>query len=135
MKPVEVYKDKCRHFNGIQHECCRAGVRYKDVELMAEDHPRRRLPCAEFSLPHAARVPDTCPVRSLLTQEEHAEKARELDAAVDRMLSLNAAGKCHTCEAPIEPSKLVGRCLYASCGHRIGQVSEKGPVAGGDGHG
>ncbi len=127
-----VYKDKCRHFNGIQHECCRAGVRYKDVEVTAEDHPRRRLPCAEFSLPHAARVPDTCPVRSFLTQEEHAMHEREMHAAVDAMLAKTAAGKCHICNADIEPSKVVGRCKYAACGHRIGQVAtEKGSKSDG----
>ena len=33
-----------------------------------------------------------------------------------------AAGKCHICGADAEPSKVVGRCRYAACGHRIGQV-------------
>lgn len=119
-----VYRDKCRHFNGIQHKACKAGVVYKDVELHAEEHPRVRIPCADFAwLGVDVRTPDTCPARSFLTQEEHAALEAELDLAVDRALALNASGKCHVCEADIEPSKIVGRCKYAACGHRIGQVA------------
>ena len=126
MKPGEVYRDECRHFNGIQHDCCRAGVRYKDVELHAEEHPRVRLPCKESAFAGVdVRVPDTCPKRSFLTQEEHAARTLEMNEAVNQMLTLTAAGKCHVCKVDIEPTKIVGRCKYAACGHRIGQVSSR----------
>ncbi len=128
MTRLEVYRDKCRHFNGIQHECCKAGVRYKDVEMHANEHPRVRLPCADFAFTGVeVRVPDTCPARSFLTQEEHAAHEEEHKAAVGRALTALAAGKCHVCGVDIEPSKIVGRCKYAACGHRLGQVDEPTP--------
>ena len=128
MTQLSVYRDKCRHFNGIQHKTCKAGVAYKDVELHADEHPRVRLPCADFAFANMdVRVPDTCPARSFLTQEEHAAREAELNAGVARALSALAAGKCHICGADVEPSKIVGRCKYAACGHRIGQVSEAKP--------
>lgn len=115
---AEVHRDECRHFNGIQHDTCKAGVRYDAVR--DESARPYRFPCLDTG----KGCPDTCTARSLLTQEEHAEKEREMRAAVARMLDLHAVGKCHLCEAPIEPSKVVGHCLYASCGHRLGQTSQ-----------
>lgn len=35
----------CKHFNGIQHKACRAGVTYKDVEAEAPPLTGRHLPC------------------------------------------------------------------------------------------
>lgn len=44
-----------------------------------------------------------------------------LDAAA-KFIEQLAAGKCPTCGKDIEPSKIVGRCRYGACGHRIGVV-------------
>lgn len=111
-----VYRDKCRHFNGIQHETCKIGVRYEDVK----DKGTRPFgfPCLETG----NGCPDTCPQRSLLTQEEHAARELEMQARVDEIVMLLKAGKCHECQKDIEPSTIVGRCKYGACGHRIGQV-------------
>jgi len=43
--------------------------------------------------------------------------------AIAKADALWAENKCHICEAPIEPSTIVGRCKYGACGHRIGQVA------------
>lgn len=118
-----VFRDKCRFFNGIQHGCCKAGLRYKDVELHADEHPRVRLPCADFGLSPDVRIPNTCPARSFYSQEEHAAIEAEHKAAVERFLATLRAGKCPSCGSDIEPSRIVGRCKYAACGHRIGQVA------------
>lgn len=119
---TDAYRDKCRHFNGVQHDCCKAGIRYKDVEVNQEERPRVRLPCADFGIPIALPLVDSCSQRSFLTQAEHEARRAEIDAAVDRMLAMSAAGKCHVCGADAEPSRIVGRCKYAACGHRLGQV-------------
>ena len=112
-----VYRDKCRHFNGIQHTTCKVGVNYTDVRDPSMPGPYR-WPCLDGGRGAA----DTCSKRSLLTQEEHAEHEREMNAVVDRAMAAVAAGKCHVCGADAEPSKVVGRCRYAACGHRVGQV-------------
>jgi len=112
------FLDKCRHFTGIQHKTCAAGVAYDLVRDVSESGPAR-WPCLETK---TGRCVDNCPKRSLLSQEEHVEHYRQLDAAVDEMLAKVAAGKCHVCGADAEPSKIVGRCKYAACGHRIGQA-------------
>lgn len=115
--PLLVYLDKCRHFTGIQHEACAVAVPYADVRDPTMPG-RYRWPCLDTG----RGAPDTCSRRSLLTQEEHAAEYAEINAAVDRMLAANADGKCHVCGEVIEPSKVVGRCRYGACGHRIGQV-------------
>jgi hypothetical protein len=107
----------CRHFTGIQHETCAAGVRYVDVRDASQPGPYR-WPCIDVRGPASTE----CPKRSLLTAEEHEAREREVDAIVDQALAAIAAGKCHECGAAIEPSRKIGRCLYGACGHRIGQV-------------
>ena len=116
---LTVYRDKCRHFIGMQHERCAAGVVYTDVRDSSQPGPYR-WPCLDLL---GRGIVDTCSKRSLFTQEEHAENERELRAAVARMLADVAAGRCHVCGAAAEPSKVVGRCRYAACEHRIGQVA------------
>lgn len=45
--------------------------------------------------------------------------------AIVRFFEAMAAGKCPTCGGDVEPSRRVGRCLYAACGHRLGQVGRR----------
>jgi hypothetical protein len=116
-----VYAEKCRHFNGIQHDCCDAGVSYKSVRDGSAKGPYR-WPCNTVMDQGRGPAVTVCERRSLLTQDEHAQQETELRAAVDRALSAVAAGKCHVCGADAEPSTVVRRCRYAACGHRIGQV-------------
>lgn len=112
------HRDRCRHFNGIQHKTCLAGVRYEDVKEKKTSGPSA-WPCIDTG--HGC--PDTCPQRSFLTQEEHAARDAEISGFIARVVAAHADGKCHVCGKDIEPSTIVGRCKYAACGHRLGQVA------------
>lgn len=112
--------EECRHFNGIQHETCLAGVRYRDVRD-ASGPGMARWPCLTLS----ARPPCTtvCEKRDLLTADEIAARDREIMEASTRAVEAIAAGKCHVCGARVESRRVVPPCAYAvPCGHRIGQV-------------
>jgi hypothetical protein len=41
---------------------------------------------------------------------------------MDKLTAALAENKCPHCGAPLKPTQHIGRCLYASCGHRVGQV-------------
>lgn len=110
-----MFRDRCRHFNGIQNKTCTAGVAYDSVT--GDGGALRVFPCLDVG----KGTSGSCALRSLLTQEEHTEQVRELEAAA-KALSATASGKCHVCGADAEPSRVVGRCKYAACGHRVGQV-------------
>lgn len=110
--------EKCRHFCGIQN-VCGAGIDPKTVRDASQPGPYR-WPCLQ--LIGCAPASDTCPKREWMTAEEHAGEERKLREAAGREIQLVADGKCPTCGRAIEPSRLVGRCKYGACGHRIGQV-------------
>lgn len=110
---------RCRFFNGIQHDKCEAGVRYRDVR--DETSGPNRWPC--LRLIGQRECATECAKRSLLSADELRAERDEIEAAVRRVVAALKAGKCHVCGADIEPSQVVGRCKYAACGHRIGQVA------------
>ena len=108
---------KCRHFNGIQHDACKAGIRYDTFRT----EPRTRLPC----LPNVgnALIPlSTCKYFDAFTTEEQASIDKAFAKAIAEHLEKLASGVCPVCGKATEPRKRVGRCLYAACGHRIGQA-------------
>lgn len=114
-KATELKRERrqaCRYFRGIQFDTCKAGVAMESV--------RRPLPCLPLAPDRPA--PDTCPKREWMTDEDHEARDREFAAAVERLRKLGEQGLCHVCEKPIEPSRIVGKCKYGACGHRIGQV-------------
>jgi hypothetical protein len=116
-----IYADMCRHFVGVQHEVCEAGIKLVDVRDASHPGPYR-WPCVT---PNRSKPATTvCPKRSLLTQEEHEARVASLFAAADKADAAVSAGKCAECGADIEPSTIIGRCRYASCGHRLGQVDD-----------
>lgn len=117
LKPgkLEVYRDKCRHFTGMQHKICQAEVVYDTV---VQKNPSYQAPCYDTG----RGIIRTCPKQSLLSQEEHQKITEQMDAAVTVFLDKRRRGICPECNKAIEPSKIVGRCLYAACGHRLGQV-------------
>lgn len=110
---MAVVHEKCRHFRGTQQATCAAGVPMAPVR-------GRPLPCLQFS--GGREAPDTCPERVWMTQAEHDAARAELDERLRELRELGARGLCHVCKRPVEPTRKVGRCLYAACGHRIGQV-------------
>jgi hypothetical protein len=107
----------CKHFTGIQHDTCAAGVEYEAVKDPARSG-LARWPCLRNPALH-------CPKREFPTQAEVDVSEAETEAAIAKLLADIAAGKCHVCGADAEPSQVVGRCRYAACGHRIGQVNDE----------
>jgi hypothetical protein len=128
MTKLTVYRDKCRHFNGIgfgvdgREKICGAGVNYRTLVGGDNYGWARRIPCLDVGDSLAGVVP--CPQRRWLTQEEHAAHEAEVRAAIDKAFADIAAGKCHVCGADAEPSKRIGRCIYNACGHRRGQAAD-----------
>lgn len=115
-----MHEGDCVHFNGIQHDKCDAGVNYRklanDVVGFGAHLPclprssLRKLPLAE------------CAQFCAMTKAQDEAREAEVKAAIDKAMAAIAAGKCHVCGAEAEPSKVIGRCRYAACGHRVGQV-------------
>lgn len=118
---LEQIAGRCVHFTGLLKDECRAGVRYVDVR--DPDARPYRLPCFREDLFGTGHPAPTCTSQRFPTEEEAAAEEREHREAIDRALAANRAGKCHVCGADIEPSHVVGRCKYASCGHRVGQIA------------
>lgn len=111
------YPDKCKHFRGIQRRC-KVGI---DPMTLRESGKRMaRWPCLRLIGDEPAV--NVCPARELMTIAEHDAEEDEMNAALDAHLAKLAAGVCPECGKPIEPSQVIGRCKYAACGHRIGQV-------------
>ena len=111
--------DTCKHFTGIQHETCEAGCSYEAVRDSSKPGPYR-WPCL--------RNPELpCGKREYPTQAEVDASEAEFRAIYDKAMADIKSGKCHVCGDDAEPSYVVGRCKYAACGHRIGQVMTEEP--------
>lgn len=128
---LPVYRDECRFFNGVgldHDKCCEAGVNYRAL-VGGPDHGWvRRIPCLEGTKALPRIDPVDCSKRVLMTQEEHAQREKETREIIDEALAKMARGECPHCGKPSEPSKVVGRCRYAACGHRLGQVADGAEV-------
>lgn len=112
------YPDKCKHFLGIQRPC-EAGIDPATVRDAANPGPYR-WPC--LCLIGSKPASTICEKRELMTIEEHDAEEDMITAAVEAHCRKIDSGECPECGKPIEPSRIVGRCKYAACGHRIGQV-------------
>jgi hypothetical protein len=91
----------------VKHTECKAGVNYESVGA----GKRGSFICVGDG--------GSCPKYEPFTEAQLAEQ----EANVERLLQRLRDGLCPTCEKPIEPSTIVGRCRYGACGHRIGQVA------------
>jgi len=112
------FASQCRHFTGIQNDCCKAGVAYSPLRDISGPG-MARWPC--LTIVGRGEASTVCPKRELMTTADWDAHEAEVSAAVDGALAKIAAGKCHVCGANAEPSRVTGRCRYAACGHRIGQ--------------
>lgn len=67
--------DTCKHFTGIQNDCCAAGINYDDV---------RRLPGPIPCLPHLHKegTKNTCDKFEIRTKEEFEALMREADESI-----------------------------------------------------
>ena len=111
---------RCRFFNGMQHDVCEAGVRYQDVR--DPDARPVRLACFKHDEFRTGSPLPPCAKREWLTPEEVDAELAESKAAVDQMMRRLSEDLCPHCGGPGKPRRMVGRCAYAPCGHRIGQV-------------
>lgn len=73
----------CRHFTGIQHKTCDAGVAYQDVRDTSLSLDGGRFPCH-------GRGSERCPKFAAVTQEEEDADQRMWDA---RILDMQRARK------------------------------------------
>ena len=81
---VERAMNRCKHFTGIQHEVCKAGVAYKDVR----DESTRPFgfPCFDSESGNA-----TCEKREFTTRAEAEAEEVEFQAAFARVKTCRAA--------------------------------------------
>lgn len=109
------YEIWCKHFNGIHHEACRAGVRYKDVEV--PDSRPRQLLCFKDQ-----GCTERCSQAVFRTPEEVAEEVEKANQAIQKFLDNLNNDICPHCGIPIKEKKQVGRCVYSvTCGCRLYQ--------------
>lgn len=117
-KRLAQMQQTCRHFIGIQHRTCRAGVDMKSMRDVSQPGPAC-WPC----LPgiDGKRSSFTCVHLSLPTAEEAEADMRAIEEATDAFLKKMALGVCQ-CGVEGTDWKQVGSCIYAEpCGHRIAQ--------------
>jgi hypothetical protein len=77
----------CRHFNGIQHDCCEAGVNYEELI----EHGKYRIPCLKMAI-GLKRDPALCEKFAAMTREEAEKEADEtLSIQAKTMLAMRAA--------------------------------------------
>ena len=112
--------NKCRHFNGIMNDTCKAGIRYKDVRD-STSHPYR-WPCFRDEADGLS-----CSAVSYYTPDEVAAQVAESKAALNAFLSKLNNNICPHCDTPLTYKRQVGRCVYGSCGCRLyqGKLTEE----------
>lgn len=118
---AEQISGKCKHFTGIQHDTCKAGVNYLGLVGGVRTGIGCKIPCTGDKgcahAPDIAVVP--CALREFPTPEEVEAEEAEIREALAQALSEMAEGICTTCHTKIKHYDQVGRCVYARpCGHR-----------------
>lgn len=110
---------RCIHFNGLQHDRCKAGVLVLSVRDISPPRPYR-WPCITFV--GAPPCATTCASFRAETQEERDARTASTLAAAEQHCRKLAHGHCPTCNTLIGEFRQEGCCVYAEpCGHRIGQ--------------
>lgn len=99
---VDPRTQSCRHFNGIQHDQCEAGIAYKDIVLESERFPMR-YPCTRADGKHF------CPSYAPITPEEIAEQDRAVAEVISKLNEF-ASGKSHAC--PTCGEMVTGATVY-----------------------
>ena len=105
---------RCKHFNGIQHINCLAGVKYSSVITPSTSQGKAKIPCLNPLL-------ENCSKRQMQTLQEVEEEIQAFAKASNEFEQNIAAGICPSCGKNLEPREQVGRCFYGACGCRIGQ--------------
>lgn len=82
--------DLCIHFNGIQHDTCKAGVNYRALTGGGDGHALRLPCCRPFpGREDVAKV--ACALQRPETEAEFIEREAETDRKIAEMLDVNAA--------------------------------------------
>lgn len=111
--------NKCKHFNGIQHNACEAGVNYHEL-LGTGAGCFAHMPC--FS---DEQSPAECRNRELFTPPESEAREREIEESIEQFLGRMRQHECD-CGKSVESYKQAGHCVYREpCGHRLGQGDAK----------
>src|SRR5690242_19617153 len=106
---LDRWQRTCRHFTGIQHDTCDAGVNYRTIRDvsgpgMAKWH------CTDPD------SPTKCPLFSAYTVQEAEQMEREIEESITSFLTKLNSGICPECDKSVEPRRQVGRCVYGACG-------------------
>lgn len=112
------YPERCRHFRGIQNTC---GAGIDPMTLRDISGPgMARWPC--LTLLGRSPSETACAARNLLSPEDFDREEAEHDVAVSKAVYALADGKCPSCGGSTDQTRVIGRCRYGVCGHRLGQV-------------
>jgi hypothetical protein len=118
---------RCRHFNGIQHKCCEAGVNYMSVRDTS-GKGLAKFPCLTLKDGHATT---TCSKRDLPSRQDAEAIVDQREASIAAFLKKSCLGICGTCDSESTDWRQHGDCIYSvPCGHRVGQGDAKGYKAG-----
>lgn len=110
---------KCKHFNGIQHDTCDAGINYHEL-LGSGAGCFAHMPC--FSDEQSTVE---CHKRQLYTLAESEAEEQEIEQSIEQFLGRMRRHECE-CGKSVDNYKQVGHCVYREpCGHRLGQGDAK----------
>lgn len=106
---------KCRHFTGIQHDECEAGVNYISVRDSNLPLDAGRFPCFGKG--------GVCAKYERRTPEEIAETESKILDAIKHLFDFESrvSDACPHCGRQVTELRQVGRCVYTSCGCRLWQ--------------
>jgi hypothetical protein len=97
------YRNTCRHFNGIQHGVCEAGLPYKNGSIVGRTD--RRIPCLVKS------GDNECDGYQHFSEQE-----------IEAMIEANDRSQC--CNVPLDKNQVIGS--GANKGHGPGYCSDCG---------
>lgn len=101
----------CKHFNGLQHPKCNAGIVYKSLGFP--------LPCITND---QGEYSGTCALFEFQSEAEIEAEQQRTDEAATKWVNSLMSGVCPYCQTKIEQKEQVGRCVYARpCGCRLYQ--------------
>lgn len=122
-KSHDLRLSSCRHFNGIQHKACGAGIVLRDMRDVSQPGIAR-WPC--LTIPGREQL-HSCSQFSAYTAEEMEVEDREIAALLSQFGARIARGECGQCGKPAT-FEIAGHCKYARpCGCRIGTIGADEP--------
>ena len=112
---MSIVKEWCRHRTSLLEKVCHAGVTYDSV--MGE---KGAYPCFFRDDKVSGNALKTCSLASYPTKEEVEQSEKESAQFVTDYFAAITRNECPICHKTITLEQ-VGRCVYASCGHRLYQ--------------